>query len=189
MIKFVLKIFNLNGRSLQIRSKQMTSGASIKQCGMSFELSEFQPGTIRQTSNSRVQKPHICIVNHDHSAVITWLCTRIIMRVSKRSNFKKTPSSSRFNFLFSRKTLQSNLSLLHKAFSSSTTLKERLSGDRSSLTSESESEMCHEDLPIRQSLEKSPGLPLTFSSSSELEESSLEKSRSLRVAHAWDIIF
>jgi hypothetical protein len=32
-------------------------------------------------------------------------------------------------------------------------------------------------------------LCLTFSSSSELEESSLEKSRSLRVAHAQDIIF
>jgi hypothetical protein len=30
---------------------------------------------------------------------------------------------------------------------------------------------------------------LGFSSSSELEESSLEKSRSLRVAHARDIIF
>jgi hypothetical protein len=30
MIKFVLKIFNLNGRSLQIRSKQRTSGASTK---------------------------------------------------------------------------------------------------------------------------------------------------------------
>jgi hypothetical protein len=32
-------------------------------------------------------------------------------------------------------------------------------------------------------------LCLTFSSSSELEESSLEKSRSLRAAHAQDIIF
>jgi hypothetical protein len=30
------------------------------------------------------------------------------------------------------------------------TLKERLLGDRSSLTSESESEMCREDLPMRQ---------------------------------------
>jgi hypothetical protein len=30
---------------------------------------------------------------------------------------------------------------------------------------------------------------LGFSSSFELEESSLEKSRSLRAAHAWDIIF
>jgi hypothetical protein len=49
--------------------------------------------------------------------------------------------------------------------------------------------MCHEDLPMRQRLVKSLGLHLTFSSSSELEESSLEKSKSLRVAHARDIIF
>jgi hypothetical protein len=63
------------------------------------------------------------------------------------------------------------------------TLKERLSGDESSLTSESESVMCHEDLPMRQRPVKSPGLRLSFSSSSELEESSLEKSRSLRAVH------
>jgi hypothetical protein len=56
---------------------------------MSFELSEFQPGTIKQTSNSRVQKPQIRIVNHDRSAIITWLCTHIIVRRSKRSNFRK----------------------------------------------------------------------------------------------------
>jgi hypothetical protein len=62
-------------------------------------------------------------------------------------------------------------------------------GGRSSLTSESESEMCREDLPMRQRPVKSPSLRLTFSSSSELEESSLEKSRSLRAAHAQDIIF
>jgi hypothetical protein len=49
--------------------------------------------------------------------------------------------------------------------------------------------MCHEDLPMMQRSVKSPDLHLTFSSSSELEESSLEKSRSLRVANAWDIIF
>jgi hypothetical protein len=61
------------------------------------------------------------------------------------------------------------------------TLKERLSGDESSLTSELESEMCHEDLPMRQRPVKSPVLCLGFSSSSELEESSLEKSRSLSV--------
>jgi hypothetical protein len=43
---------------------------------------------------------------------------------------------------------------LHKALSSSATFKERLSGDRSSLTSESESEMCLEDLLMRQRLVK-----------------------------------
>jgi predicted component of type VI protein secretion system len=76
---------------------------------------------------------------------------------------------------------------LQSAFSSSTTLKERLSGDESSLISESE--MCREDLPMRQRPVKSSVLRLGFSSSSELEESSLEKSRSLRAAHVQDIIF
>jgi hypothetical protein len=61
-------------------------------------------------------------------------------------------------------------------------LKERLSGDRSSLTLDSESEMCHEDLPMRQRPVKSPGLRLTFSSSSDLEKPSLEKSK--RAAYA-----
>jgi hypothetical protein len=42
--------------------------------------------------------------------------------------------------LFSGKTLQSNLSWLHKAFSSSTIFKERLLKDRSSFTLESELE-------------------------------------------------
>jgi hypothetical protein len=69
------------------------------------------------------------------------------------------------------------------------TLKERLSEDESSLTSESKSEMCHKDLPMRQRPIKSSVLRLDFSSSSELKESSLEKSRSVRVAHTRDIIF
>jgi hypothetical protein len=66
------------------------------------------------------------------------------------------------------------------------TLKERLSGDRPSLTSKSE--IFLEDLPMRQRPVKSPYLCLSFSSSSELEESSLEKSKSLRAAHAQDIV-
>jgi hypothetical protein len=51
--------------------------------------------------------------------------------------------------------------------------------DRSSLTSESESETFLEDPPfvMRHSPMKSHFLHLTFSSSSELEESSLEKSK------------
>jgi hypothetical protein len=102
---------------------------------------------------------------------------------------EKELSNSRFNFLFSRKSLPSNFSWLQRAFSSSATHKERPSGDRSSLTSELESEMCHEALPMRQKPVKSPILHLCFSSSSELEESSLKKLRSLRAAHARDIIF
>jgi hypothetical protein len=38
---------------------------------MSSELSEFQSGTIKQTSNMRMHEPQIRIVNYDHSAVIT----------------------------------------------------------------------------------------------------------------------
>jgi hypothetical protein len=49
--------------------------------------------------------------------------------------------------------------------------------------------MCRDDLPMRQRLVKSLVLRLGLSSSSELKESSLEKSRSLRAAHAQDIIF
>jgi hypothetical protein len=89
------------------------------------------------------------------------------------------------------KTLQNNLSRLHKAFSSSTILKERLSGDKSSLISESKSEleMLLEDLPMRQRTVKLHCLRLTFSFSSELEESSLEKLKSLKAAYARDMIF
>jgi hypothetical protein len=101
----------------------------------------------------------------------------------------KKLSNSRFNFLFSRKTLPSNLSWLQRAFSTSVTRKERPSRDASSLISESKSEMCRDDLPMRQRLVKSPLLCLGLSSSSEMEESSLEKLRSLRAAHAQDIIF
>jgi hypothetical protein len=49
--------------------------------------------------------------------------------------------------------------------------------------------MCRNNLPMRQRLVKSLILCLGLSSSSELEESWLEKSRSLRAAHAHDIIF
>jgi hypothetical protein len=65
MIKFVLKIINLNGRNLQIRSKHWTTSASTQKCGTRFELSEFQLGTIKQTSNMRVNEPQICIVNQN----------------------------------------------------------------------------------------------------------------------------
>jgi hypothetical protein len=45
------------------------------------------------------------------------------------------------------------------------------------------------DLPMRQMPVKSSFLRLTFSSSSELEESSLEKSKSLKAVHAQNMIF
>jgi nitrate reductase NapE component len=67
-------------------------------------------------------------------------------------------------------------------------LKETPSGGRSSLTSGSASEMFLEDLPMRQRSVKSPGLRLTFSSSSELEELLLEKSKPLRTAHLLELL-
>jgi hypothetical protein len=63
------------------------------------------------------------------------------------------------------------------------------------ITSESESELelfC-EDPPLvmRHNPVKSPSffLQLAFSSSSKFDESSLEKSKSLKAVHAWDMIF
>jgi hypothetical protein len=99
---------------------------------------------------------------------------------------EKELSSSRFNFLLSWKTLQSNLSWLHETFSSSATFRERLSKDRSSLTSESESYMFCEDPPLvmRHSPVKLHFLHLSFSSSSELEESSLEKLKAQGSTHS-----
>jgi hypothetical protein len=90
MIKFVLKIFNLNGSSLQIRSKQRATSAGIQKCGTSFELPEFQSGTIKQASNTGMDKPQIRLVNHDHIALMTWFGTHIIVRRSKRSNFRRS---------------------------------------------------------------------------------------------------
>jgi hypothetical protein len=56
---------------------------------MSFELSEFQPGTIKQASNTGMHKPQIRIVNYDHIALIIWFDTHIIVRGLKRSNLRK----------------------------------------------------------------------------------------------------
>jgi hypothetical protein len=118
------------------------------------------------------------ILQLSHGLALISSCTD-----QKEAISAKEFSSSRFKFLFSQKTLQSNLSWLHIAFSSSLTLKERLSKDISSLTSESESKAFLEDLPIRHILVKSPCLHLTFSSSSELEEYLLEKLKSLKATH------
>jgi hypothetical protein len=88
-IEFVLKILNLNVSSLQIRSKHRTNSTSTQKCGTSLELSEFQPGTVKQTSNMRANESQIRIVNHDHSASIIWLGTHIIVHGSKKSNPRK----------------------------------------------------------------------------------------------------
>jgi hypothetical protein len=111
----MLKIFNLNGSSLQIRSKQRISGASTKQCGMSFELSEFQPGTIKQASNMGMRKSQIRIVNHDHIALITWFDTHIIVHRSKRSNIRKRTLKLKFQLLVIMKDFTKQLVLVSKS--------------------------------------------------------------------------
>jgi hypothetical protein len=112
MLKFVLKIFDLNSRSLQFRSKQRTTRASTKQRGTSFELSEFQPSTIKQTSNLRMHEPQILIVNHDHIAVITRFGTHIIMHGSKRSNFRNGTFKFKIKLLVLMKNLAKKLVLV-----------------------------------------------------------------------------
>jgi hypothetical protein len=115
MIKFVFKIFNLNGSSLQIRSKQRTTSAGTQKCEMSFELSEFQSGTIKQTSNMRVNESQIHIVNHDHSTSITWHDTHIIMHGSKRSNLRKRTLKLKIQIYVLMKNLTKQLVLVVKS--------------------------------------------------------------------------
>jgi hypothetical protein len=114
MIKFVLKIFNFNSSNLQIRFKQRTSGASTKKSGMSFELSEFQLGTIKQASNMGMHKPQIRIVNHDHIALITWFGTHIIACGSKRNNFRRSTFQLKIQLFILTKNLTKQLVLVAK---------------------------------------------------------------------------
>jgi hypothetical protein len=115
MIKFVLKIFNLNGSSLQIRSKHQTTSASTQKCGTSFELSEFQPGTVKQPCNMQVNEPHIHIVNHNHSISIIWLGTHIIVHGSKRSNLIKRTLKLNIQLFILVKNLTKQLVLAAKS--------------------------------------------------------------------------
>jgi hypothetical protein len=114
MIEFVLNIFNLNGSSLQIRSKQRASGASTKQCETSFELSEFQPSAIKQASNTGMHKPQIRIINNYHIALITWFGTRIIVHGSKRGNFRRSTFQLKIQLLILMKNLTKQLVLVAK---------------------------------------------------------------------------
>jgi hypothetical protein len=114
MIKFALKIFNLNSRSLQIRSKQGTSSTSTKQRGTRFELSEFQFGTLKLTCNFRVHGSQIYIVNHDYSAVIIWFDTHIIVHGSKRRNLRKIIFQLKIQLFVLSKNLIKQLVLVAK---------------------------------------------------------------------------
>jgi hypothetical protein len=111
----VLKILNLNGRNLQIRSKHRATSVSTQKCGTSFELSEFQPDTVKQTSNMRVNEPQICIVNYDHSTSITWLGTHIIVHESKRSNLRKRTLKLKIQLFVLAKNLTKQLVLVAKS--------------------------------------------------------------------------
>jgi hypothetical protein len=91
------------------------SSASTQKCGTSFELSEFQPSTIKQTSNMRVYEPQICIVNHDHITVIAWLGTHIIMHGSKRRNLRKNTLKLKIQFLVLTKDLTKQRVLFAKS--------------------------------------------------------------------------
>jgi hypothetical protein len=108
----MLKIFNLNGRSLQIRSKHRIASASTMQFEMSFELSEFQSDTIKQPSNMRMHELQICIVNHHHIVVITWLCTHIIMLGLKRSNFRRSTFKFKIQFFVVTKNIAKQFVLI-----------------------------------------------------------------------------
>jgi hypothetical protein len=109
-------------------------------------------------------------------------------QIKEKQSKEKKLSSSRFNFMFSQKPCKLTYSDCTKYFQSRQ-LSKKDSGDRSSLTTESGSNMFLEDLLMKERPVKSPYLRLTFSSSFELEELSLEKSKSLKTIHARDIIF
>jgi hypothetical protein len=111
------------------------------------------------------------------------------VRGSERSNLRKRTLKLKIQLLVLTKNLTKQLVLVAKSIFKFDDSQRKTLRDESLLTSESESEMCRDDLPMRQRPVKSPVLRLGRSSSSELEESSLEKSRSLRAAHAQDIIF
>jgi hypothetical protein len=81
---------------------------------MSFELSEFQPSTIMQSSNMRVYDPQIRIVNHDHSVVITWLDTYILVHGSESSNFRRSTFKLKIQPFVFTKNLTKQLILVAK---------------------------------------------------------------------------
>jgi hypothetical protein len=62
----------------------------------------------------RMHEPQIRIVNHDHIAVITWSGTHIIVRGSKRSNFRKNTFKLKIQFLVFTENLAKQLVLVAK---------------------------------------------------------------------------
>jgi hypothetical protein len=110
----MLKILNFNGSSLQIRSKQRTTSVSTQKCRTSFELSEFQLSTIKQTNNMLVYESQISKVNHDYIIVITRLYTYIIVRGSKRNNLIKSTFKLKIQLFVFAKNLAKQFVLIAK---------------------------------------------------------------------------
>jgi hypothetical protein len=63
----------------------------------------------------RMHEPQICIINHDHFAIVTWLSTHIIVRGSKGSNFRKSTLKHKIQFLVLTKDLTKQLVLVAKS--------------------------------------------------------------------------
>jgi hypothetical protein len=56
--QFCLMFFNLEGTSVQLKFKIGTFQTSTQQQGMSFELFEFQLGTLKLTCNLTMHNPY-----------------------------------------------------------------------------------------------------------------------------------
>jgi hypothetical protein len=106
---FVSSSLTLRGSRVQLKFKLGTFQTNTQQQGTSFEFFEFHLGTLKLTCNLSVHNPQISIVHHDHITIFTWLSTHIIMIDQREAISAKEFFSSIFNFLFSWKTLQSNL--------------------------------------------------------------------------------
>jgi hypothetical protein len=62
----------------------------------------------------RVYESHIRIVNHDHSAVIIWIGTHILVHGSKSSNFGRSIFKLKIQFFIFMKNLVKQLVLVAK---------------------------------------------------------------------------
>jgi hypothetical protein len=136
-----------------------------------------------------VYEPQIRIVNHDHIIVITWLGTHIIVHESKRSNLRKSTFKLKIHLFVFTKNLAKQLALIAKGILKLDDYKGKtLSGWIITYIG-----VRVGDVSRRLANEAKAGevgcLALGLLILLWAEESSLEKSRMLRAAHAWDIIF
>jgi hypothetical protein len=141
---------------------------------------EFQLGTLKLTCHRKQ-------VHHDHITIFTWFTTHIIVHRPERSNFSKRVFQFKIQLFCSH---EKPYKTTYLGCTKHSQARQPWKKDSRSIDHQlQESESFHEDLPIRHNLVKSPLLHLIFSSSSELEESSLKKSKSLKAANSRDMIF